>query len=451
MKLDWRTLIGRPRPVGVVDTRSARIQGWAYDKSSSRPLVVEIFVDGTHVGTATADRYREDLVPECPGGRCAFDFTVPAHLRDGAEHAIEVREHGTHRSLLSSRFKARLIAADYFNNLVRQALRQGAWAAFARREGETVVAYGWAIAPPGVKNASITANGRPVDVVFKDDSDARWQTPLPPGLKLRTFTATAPIDSGRDEVVLSFGAGQPFHPLQDLRFPLFDLPLPDAKYRKRVDGHGDPAGFNLGGYSNAYRLDTIAQRFAGKSLAKIGPVLDWGCGCGRVARFVARAGADLTGVDIDAENAAWCAANIPGRFLGVKTEPPMPFADNTFAAIYGLSVFTHLSREHEAAFLKELHRIAKPGALLMLSIHGGLAAAYSGMMEHVYSGEFADGFVDIGRNPDIDAVTGGSGYYRNIFHVGDYISKVWGQHFEILSIEEGIIDNRQDLVVARKR
>ena len=49
-----------------------------------------------------------------------------------------------------------------------------------------------------------------------------------------------------------------------------------------------------------------------------------------------------------------------------------------------------------------------------------------------------------------EAVTSASTYYRNIFHQPGYIAKTWGQYFEILSIEEGIVENMQDLVVARK-
>jgi SAM-dependent methyltransferase len=450
MSFDWRSLLRRPRPVGVVDTRGPRVQGWAYDKAARQPLVLEILVDGTTVGTTTADRYRADLTSQCPDGRCAFEFTVPAHLRDGSERDIEVRELGAKRPLFGGRFKTRLIAEDHYLDQLRTMLRDGAWSAFARRDGAVAHIKGWYIAPPGAEGARITANGHALDLTI-EDGNGGWRTPLPVGLSVCQFSATAPADDGTDTLVLSFGEQHAFRPLQDLTLPLFDVPLPNAEHRKRVDGHGDIAGFNLGGYSNALKLDAVARRFGGAPLAALGPVLDWGCGCGRVARFVARAGADLTGIDIDAENARWCAEHIRGKFIGVATEPPTPFADNTFAAIYGLSVFTHLDRPHETLWLEELHRIAKPGALLMLSVHGGLIAAYSGMLEHVFSPEFTDGFVDLGRNPDIDAVTGGSTYYRNVFHRPDYIAAVWSRYFEIVSIENGIIDNMQDLVVARKR
>jgi hypothetical protein len=38
-----------------------------------------------------------------------------------------------------------------------------------------------------------------------------------------------------------------------------------------------------------------------------------------------------------------------------------------------------------------------------------------------------------------------------VFHQPGYIEKVWGERFEILAIEPGIIGNYQDLVVARRR
>ena len=98
--------------------------------------------------------------------------------------------------------------------------------------------------------------------------------------------------------------------------------------------------------------------------------------------------------------------------------------------------------------LAELHRIAKPGALLFLSVLGSVAAARENLLEQVVSD--VDGFADLGRNPGIDAVTQGSDYYRNVLHQPGHIARVWGQCFEILAIEEGIVGNYQDLVVARK-
>src|SRR5262249_8265393 len=159
-----------------------------------------------------------------------------------------------------------------------------------------------------------------------------------------------------------------FNPLHDFYCPLFEIHTPDAARRARVAGDISEFDFNLQGYTTAQKLDAIAQRFTGAPLAGRGPVLDWGCGCGRVSRLVARGGAELHGADIDGENVAWCAQHITGSFTAISPDPPSPYADDFFGAIYGISVFTHLDRNYEARWLSELHRIARPGALLFLSV-----------------------------------------------------------------------------------
>lgn len=434
----------------MVDTRGARIQGWAHDPSAQAPVTIDVYVDGVKVGSTVADRMRADLVSVCPQGRCAFEFTLPAPLLDGSVRTVEVRVQGTRRRLLRDRFTEALLPANQLFEMFRAALRSGCWSMKATPTDSAINISGWCIAPPGVDRGVITANGHPIDVAMSEGASG-WQSALPPGMAVRTFTGTVPRDLAAKDMHFSFGLDRAFSPLQDLYYPLFEVPMPEAERRKRVDGHGLEASFNLSGYSNATKLDNIALRFADRPLSGLGPVLDWGCGCGRVARFVARSGADLFGVDIDAENARWCRDHISTNFFPISPDPPTTFASDFFGAIYGISVFTHLSRDYEKAWLAELHRIAKPGALLLMSVHGSLMAAYSGMTEHIVSSEFPDGFADIGRNYDIDVVTQGSTYYRNVFHQPGYIGKVWGEFFEILSIEEGVIENLHDLVVARKR
>jgi hypothetical protein len=74
----------------------------------------------------------------------------------------------------------------------------------------------------------------------------------------------------------------------------------------------------------------------------------------------------------------------------------------------------------------------------------------AGMADRVVPATDGTGFTDAGRNADIDLVTEASEYYRNVFHLPGYVTSVWGKYFEILSIEEAVIGNTQDLVVARK-
>jgi SAM-dependent methyltransferase len=436
------------RRIGIVDTRGSRILGWAVDRWTRRPVGIEIHVDGRKAGETIADRHRADLTAVSAGGRCAFTYELPPDLCDGNVHTVEVRARGARKPLTGGRFTAKLMPVDHFASLSRDMLRNGLWLAGGSRRDGTVTLEGFTIAPPG-REGRITVNGRTLETKTADAPE-HWRAALPQESAVRSFTGTMLLDPAWTELHVSFGEEQPFNPLHDFHCPLFDIATPDAAQRARVAGAVSEFDFNLYGYTAALKLDAIAQRFAGAPLAGLSPVLDWGCGCGRVSRFVARRGGALYGADIDAANVAWCAGHIAGSFATISPEPPTAYADNFFGAIYGISVFTHLDRSYERLWLAELNRIARPGALLMLSVHGRLAAARSGFLEHVLAAEF-DGFADVGRSSDIDAVTHGSTYYRNVFHQPDYIAKVWGEYFEILAIEEGIVGNYQDLVVARKR
>lgn len=69
---------------GRVDAiKDGRIYGWAWDPSEpDRRLVVDVFHADAQLGSATADRFREDLrQSEVGDGRHAFVFDLPSELR----------------------------------------------------------------------------------------------------------------------------------------------------------------------------------------------------------------------------------------------------------------------------------------------------------------------------------------------------------------------------------
>ena len=434
--------------VGVVDTHRARtISGWAIKRRDDVPVTVDFFVDGRLAGSTKADGYRPDLLSQSPHGRCAFQYSIPAQYLDGAEHRIEVRAGDTARPLTNGSFTVRLHPPEHYEPLIVDIVKSGLWALTGAPADGGVQFSGWTLCPSDC-DARIFVNGRPAEVKM-DEGSADWKSPLPPHMVLRSFRGVTPLEPGWRELHFSFGGEQPLHPLRDYHYPLFPVAMPDAERRVRVAGHSSEFLFDLEGYTIAKKLDVLAQRFTGRPLAGLGPVLDWGCGCGRTARYLAHQRVELHGADIDADNVRWCSQHIEGRFTAIHSRPPTPFPQDFFGVIYGISVFTHLTQEYETLWLAELHRIARPGALLFLSVLGNVAAARENLLEQIVSDE--EGFVDLGRNPGIDAVTQGSDYYRNVFHRRDYISRAWGKYFEILSIAEGIVGNYQDLVVARKR
>lgn len=103
-------------------------------------------------------------------------------------------------------------------------------------------------------------------------------------------------------------------------------------------------------------------------------VLDWGCGPGRVIRHmpvVMNAGCRFYGTDANKKSITWCLEHLPGiSFNHNSLEPELPYEDDFFDLIYGISIFTHLSEEAHWSWAKELRRILKPGGLMYITTQG---------------------------------------------------------------------------------
>lgn len=157
--------------------------------------------------------------------------------------------------------------------------------------------------------------------------------------------------------------------------PSGELPYPPFELANRVLAlpSDDDEGFRqydaLGAETRAelLRLLPAGTSLEGKRL------LDFGCGAGRTMRhFLAEARAgEVVGADIDARSVDWINAELapPLRAVRCEVDPPLPFADASFDFAWAISVFTHLSG-NSAEWLLELHRLLRPGGLLMASYMG---------------------------------------------------------------------------------
>lgn len=91
-------------------------------------------------------------------------------------------------------------------------------------------------------------------------------------------------------------------------------------------------------------------------------VLDYGCGHGMAAVVLARSGAEVSAFDLSGEYVA--EANHRANANGVRIHAiqadghALPFADQSFDAIWGNAILHHLDL---AAAIREMHRVLKPG------------------------------------------------------------------------------------------
>jgi SAM-dependent methyltransferase len=199
----------------------------------------------------------------------------------------------------------------------------------------------------------------------------------------------------------------------------------------------------------------VLVEVAGQPLDAFANVLDWGVGCGRVARHFPRGrAAALTGCDIDHDNVAWCAANLPGTFVASRLVPPLPFDAGAFDLVYGVSVFTHLREAMQLRWLDELARVTRSGAYLLMTTHGEAAIDFSRLAPAEYRRTreqvAREGFVVSGTNTQLDGHAEHAGEYVNVWHGEDYVRRVWGGYFDVLHVIPGYILHH-DLVVLRKR
>ena len=148
-------------------------------------------------------------------------------------------------------------------------------------------------------------------------------------------------------------------------------PLPPARLRVMVDGSGDPERFDrTGRRASAMIASTLAKE--GVALESLGSILDFGCGCGRVARhWVGLRGPALHGCDYNRQLVAWSRSNLD--FMEVREnglEPPLPYEDGRFDLVYAVSVFTHLNDSMARLWLDELARVVRPRGRVLLTTHG---------------------------------------------------------------------------------
>ena len=147
------------------------------------------------------------------------------------------------------------------------------------------------------------------------------------------------------------------------------LPYPPPHLQQRVGG----GQFNYDDVGEACRRDFLAlipSEFEWDGAR----ALDFGAGAGRILRRfteeVERT-AEFWACDIDGESVEWMQQNLcpPFRAFRNDAEPPLPFEDGSLDLIYAYSVFTHLAHSW-SAWLLELHRVLKPGGLLLATILG---------------------------------------------------------------------------------
>lgn len=216
-------------------------------------------------------------------------------------------------------------------------------------------------------------------------------------------------------------------------------------------------------------LNLALVKNVGRHVVQFGSVLDFGCGIGRISRFLAPQG--LHGCDVNARVIEYCRAEFPdGHWVHSPMLPPLPYPDENFDLIYSFSVFSHLQEAVEHTWLAELARVGKADAIYLISVQGDwmIEATLGPDADAARQAGFWFREVHERHGTDLDFPD----YYESSYHTCEWIKATWSRWFDILDIIKGDDPARyltegmafqpvgdvaplrpmgQDLVVARKR
>ena len=125
-------------------------------------------------------------------------------------------------------------------------------------------------------------------------------------------------------------------------------------------------------------------------------VLNIGCGVGRVERYLAPHVGELWAVDISGEMIARARerlrglANVHLREIGNR-EFLRSFASGSFDLVFSFLVLQHLEKEDAARYLRDAHRVLKPG--------GAFVGQFPNHLSPVYTRGFLEGLDFDSRSP----------------------------------------------------
>jgi SAM-dependent methyltransferase len=237
------------------------------------------------------------------------------------------------------------------------------------------------------------------------------------------------------------------------------LPIPPPELRMgygRTDAHYLEMGRST---SDAIRRALGAY---GIGLSAGGAILDWGCASGRVLRHFAPEAAELElwGCDQDAPHISWARHNLspPLHFVTSTAYPHLPFEDDKFRFIYGISVFTHLYQLVDA-WLMEFRRILAPGGYALFTIHD--ENTWKWLMDRADNREALGPWNDWpavfkhGERMERDVYvfrqgTEAAGWSSvQTFFRTDWIAREWGRSLRVVAIEP-LFEVYQSMVLLQK-
>ena len=252
---------------------------------------------------------------------------------------------------------------------------------------------------------------------------------------------------------------------------IIDYPVPPLRLLRSTSGASITHYFHSG--MNCYLPLVTCAKALGVQFGEGIHVLDFGCGVGRqLLHFTRRLpNSNYFACDVNPDCLAFLRRAYPEVDVQVNEySPPLMYDSGVFDFIYSVSVFSHLPPEHHEVWLEELARVAKKGAVILLTIEGKTALRIMGSRvwgapdlelerllfdRGVLYREYSDLAAQRAHPGWLRRETkyiGIQGSYGSTVMTPDYVADHWASAaLEVVRVIEGVVDNRQDIVVLRRR
>ena len=230
------------------------------------------------------------------------------------------------------------------------------------------------------------------------------------------------------------------HPMQDH--------VPPASLRYRVHGDLSIGSFLGSGRQCAQDIVDVLAR-VGKDIRSFQQILDFGCGCGRTLIGLRDIAPSLTlvGTDIDIEAIRWCQRHLHFASFEInEASPPLKYPPGTFDLIYAISVFTHLNKEYQFAWLRELERVTQSKGYVVLTLHGDYYR--DGMLPQDLNELQKTGYLL--KNGPRSMRDFFPDWYQTAYHTEAFVLSNYSKYFDVLAYVPSGLDHCQDIVVLQK-
>jgi MPBQ/MSBQ methyltransferase len=113
--------------------------------------------------------------------------------------------------------------------------------------------------------------------------------------------------------------------------------------------------------------ENLMERLLAFLPEKEGRILDVACGKGATTQYLTRyySPEQIAGIDLSLKQLTTCRSNVPGAPFSLMSAPQLAFEDHSFENMICVEAVFHFDTRED--FLKEAHRVLKPGGRLILT------------------------------------------------------------------------------------